>query len=661
MVSFAQPSLIAFALLAAVSNASLDASASQPVSEFDIPRFYSTLSVYQKKTGKQIESFNEAPGLTKSVARGELDPVKKRLPKDPMVVVPLENPGRYGGRIRAAALSPTTGGSEAWTARTQPLLRICPDLQDVCANVARDWALSEDNTELTIFLREGMRWSDGAPFSADDFLFWYEAIYRNDKILPAKPTLWNQKLKSVEKIDDITVRFHFNVPHAAAVSTLAFENRNYHTIPFAPAHYLKQFHAEYNSDVDTLATERGYSSWVDLFLFVYPNEVQARWDVKVPTVDPWTMMRVDRVGNKYFDRNPYYWKIDTRGNQLPYLDGQDRMLYANIEAIGFKTISGELDYVAQFTTPENFALYKMYEQRAGYRISMWFDNRGQVLADLGLNLNWEDPALRELFQDVRFRRALSLAINREQINEVVFFGLATPRAVTVLPEVSFYEEWMGRNFAEYDLKRANEILDKIGLQWDSRRRYRLRPDGKPLEMVLEYMEIEGPTGYIVQFLKDHWSDIGIQMTVKNIDQSLYSQRSGAGRLYVGLGNFDGSEFGFHSEPRGLMPYAPDWDLWMNSNGEAGSEPPADVKRYWQLTSVFQGFPIGTDEYKKTGNELLHIAAVNLWRIGVVGITPRPVLIKRALKNTPQRGLWNYSYRFWMIFSPEQWYWEADKT
>jgi len=620
--------------------------------------FYSTLAEYEELTGNKIESFNEAPMLSAMVAAGEIPPIEERLPEEPMVMVPLEKIGQYGGKLRGAALSPTTGGAESWTCRAQPLLMVSPDLHGVSPNVAKDWDFSEDYKLLTIYLRKGMKWSDGAPFTADDFVFWYKDILENKELVPVKPSLW-KPLEKVEKVDDYTVNFHFDTPYVSIIDALAYENRMSYEMPFAPKHYLKKYLIKYNPQANILAKKEGFNDWIGLFQHHYPEEIQKRWDVNVPTIDCWTMTRVDKYGNKYFERNPYYWKIDPAGNQLPYIDEQERIYCENLEAVTFKAIAGELDYVLQFATMGNYPVYKENEKTGDYHTNLWYDGRGNVLADVKLNFNHKDPVLRNIIQNLKFRQALSLCVDRDRINEVIWRGFATPRAATISENVSFYEDWMGNYYIEYDPERANRLLDEMGLKWDENHEYRLRPDGKTLTLSIQYVKLAEEMDAVVELIKGYWEDVGIKTPTRQIDPTLSVQLGDAGELDLMIWNLDGTtELGFHANPLfSFPPYAVEWRLWMDTNGEKGQEPPEEYKRYFSLVEELQKYPIGTPEYKKIGKEMVTLHLKQLWHIGTVGMTPKPCLIKNGLKNVKERGAYVYTFRFWMIYHPEQWYWE----
>lgn len=625
---------------------------------YDTTDFYNTIADYEATTGKAIGTFQQAPDLAAKEAAGELPPLADRISEAPMVVVPLNEVGKYGGRIRSGATSPVTGSAETFTCRTQPLFIISSDLQRIVPNIALGYEYNDDLTELTIMLRPGMKWSDGEPFTADDFVFYYEEILLSDDILPSKPAVMKMgnDLLKIEKVDTYEVKIIFPQPNPAFSASLSNANRMYMSVPYAPAHYLKQYLPKYNPDSEANAKKAGYGTWVEYFLYIYPDEVQARADVNLPVLDPWMLVRVDAVGNKYFDRNPYYWKVDTEGNQLPYIDGQDRLVLETA-AITMKLLAGELDIGLQFTAPADFALYKDNEGIGNYTTYMWQDGRGQVLANLRFNRNIEDPEKNALYNNVTFMEALSLAIDREEINDVVWMGMAVTRSTAVVPTVSFYEDRYGNYMTEYDPETANAKLDSIGLAWDAKHEFRLTPSGQPLEIIFEYVEVEGDVTTIVELLKKYWDAVGVKTTIKKLDQTLHNERTNANQIEINMWNLDNcSELGFYANP-GFQANATQWDQYVSTSGANGIEPPEAYKNYRDLRNKFMSTLIGSEEYLALGKQLSEIALQEMWNIGIAGMAPKPAIISNKLQNTPERGVYDYQYRFWMIFHPEQWFFE----
>jgi peptide/nickel transport system substrate-binding protein len=460
------------------------------------------------------------------------------------------------------------------------------------------------------------------------------------------------------RVNDYEIKYTFTGPKPAIVSEFAKNNRMYlTTVPFAPGHYLSQFHIDFNSNADRLARDNGFDNWMQYFIYIYPDEIQAQMEPGVPVIDPWVLVRVDDIGNKYFDRNPFYWKIDTAGNQLPYIDGQDRLLMSP-DTIRIMLPAGELDAGLQFTNIDDFQLYRENEQRGNFRTELWIDARGQVASNFKVNLNLHDSRKNEIFNNLRFREGLSLAINRNAINDVIWRGLATPRAATVSPSVSFYEDWMGNHMAQFDPQLANRKLDEAGLIWPSGQEFRTYPDGSPFELIVEFTTFEGSAAIVAEMVQQNWQAVGIRMNLRSIDQVLFNEKNSRGELEFVVWNMDNTtEFGFYGNPRNLLPRVMEWDRYMNTDGREGTRPSAEFLEYIRLINEFQSYPIGHTNYLRYGRELLSLSVTNVWNIGVAGLAPKPMVIKNGIQNTPVRGVFDYDYRFWMIFKPEQWFWE----
>lgn len=249
-------------------------------------------------------TYQEAPMLRELVEAGLLPPVEERLPLDPKVVEPVDEIGRYGGEIRSGAFGPTSGGFDAEGLRVQNLLQIEPDLQTLTPNIVRDIEISQDFTWVKLYLRRGMKWSDGHPFTADDFMFWYEDILLNDELTPVKRAVWmpGGELLKMIKHDDYTIELQFAAPYPAIDIVLAKSDINGRF--FQPKHYLQKWHIKYNPDAEALARQEGFDSWWQAFNHHMAWQ-QDQLDVNQPTIYPWVLKSIDAQGNKYFERNPY--------------------------------------------------------------------------------------------------------------------------------------------------------------------------------------------------------------------------------------------------------------------------------------------------------------------------------------------------------------------
>jgi len=623
---------------------------------------YSTLAEYEKFTGKKIEKFNQAPELAVRVAAGELPPVEERISDEPMVVEPLEEIGKYGGILRLGATDPSSLGHDIFTARLQRLFRITSNLKDIVPNIAKSWDLSEDMKTLTIYLRKGMKWSDGAPFTADDFLFWYEDIILNDELTPVKPKEWSPggELMKVEKIDDWTVRLKFTIPYPVVIDRLTGGGI------FAPKHYLKKYHIKYNPKANEIAKKEGYDEWWQCFNF-HQLGGDSQQDVDLPTLDPWTLRKIDTYGNKYYRRNPYYWKVDIAGNQLPYVEGQDRILVEDLEVLNLKAIAGEFTYASWQLALKNYPLYKKGEKKGNYRTMLFPDARASECG-FAFNYTHKDPVLKKIFNDIRWRQAMSLAINRDEINEVLFFGKGTPRQAVPDPGCSFYEDWMGKYYIEYDPERANKLLDEMGLKWDKKHQYRLRPDGKTLAITIEFNQTKPTIGKILELTKGYWEKVGVKVALKGEQNVFYQQRLRANECDMGVWAIGGASESYsrRASPIRLRPpwhwpqSSPlggvEWWNWYNTNGKTGEEPPEEIKRLYRLVDEWLATPRGTEKYLKLGKEILTINVKGLYLIGTVGLVPRVAIIKNNLKNTPKAGsILSIEYDLWKPYQGDQWF------
>jgi len=622
-------------------------------------KIYPTLSAYERLTRKRITRFNESPILTELVKQGKLPPIEKRLPKEPVVIEPRNKVGRYGGTLRGASIGPNTTG-DIFLSNAQYLFRLAPDFKTVIPNIAKDWKLSSDMKALTIYLREGMRWSDGYPFTTEDVRFWYEDVLLNDKLTPRRPTIFKDLVK-VEIIDKYTFVFYFSLPSPHIVDALA-QWDGWNGFPIPPKHYMKQYHIRYNPEADSLAKKMGYDNWWQAFGTLSGNG-NGEINPELPVLTPWKLEKIDSYNNKYYIRNPYYWKIDTEGNQLPYIDRVFIRRVENIELKNMLVVNGEVDVSGIWQRLVDYPLFKSNEEKGNYNAMLWPDYRGILDHAFGFNLTHEDPILRKIFNDLRFRKAMSLAINRREMNEALFLGLGKPRQATVPPLCSFYEKWQEEYYTQYDPKEANRLLDSMGLIWDKERKYRLRPDGQVLAITLEGIERLMPG---LEMVKKYWEAVGIKVALKEQTESLLTVRKQANKVDVGIWAFEtGPDYVLRKTgmsvllpPFGVGICYP-WSLWYTTDGKSGEEPPETIKRLYKLVEDWKMTIPGSTEYIKLGKEIVSTFVRNLYVIGAVGLVPYPVIISKKLDNTPSKpgedAIWLPGWQQWQPYLMEQWF------
>ena len=633
--------------------------------EIPTPGVYSTPQEYQKITGKQITKFNEAPILTELVKQGKLPPVTKRLPSEPLVVNPIEEVGRYGGTVKVLYTNLVTLEDGLNIMREENILTLDHDGYTIRPNIAKSWIFSKDGKTLILELRKDMKWSDGQPFTADDILFWYEDVFLNDELTPVRPYYWcpGGRPMKLKKLGTYDIRIEFAIPHPTALMELA--RRASQGSFYLPKHYLKQFHPRYTPKdiLEKKTKDAGFQFWYQLFS--KKADTGTQMDFELPTVRAFRPVKRS-LDTTIFERNPYYWKVDIVGNQLPYIDGFRMTLVQNVEVYNMKVITGEVDLAQWNTSLENYSLYKENEDKCGYRVLLWNVSWPSVV-ELMPNFNHKDPVLREILRDKRFRIALSLAINREEINQMVFHGLGEPLQVVILPrDGRFWDEKLAKLYTEYNPKESNRLLDEIGLK-KGVDGYRLRPDGKRLELTIEYWPGEaGPAKTsIVELVQRYWENIGIKTAIKSEERSLRQTR-----IESASHDFTLWHTGMCTDPTWIVEpwhyipiyrfntYAPDWALWYSSKGKSGEEPTSDVKMLYTLWDKMKT-TLSEEERVKLGKEIIRSHVENLRTIGTVGNVPQPVIVNKKLRNIPEKGLLSWDWFYLGLYYPEQFFFKQD--
>ena len=608
---------------------------------------YSTLEEFTAATGQEINSYHQAPLLQARVDSGDLPPLEERLPVEPLVIDPMEEIGTYGGRLVGSTPDPKGWGRILGIFQLDGLMRVGTDNSTPIPNVAKDVHFSADGKEVTIFLREGMKWSDGVPFTADDLVFTWEDLLLHEE-LALQTGLSPQKsyysptddLPTITKIDDYTVRFDFPVPHPLFRSHLTWEAGIEGKILF-PKHYFEKWHIKYNPDADQLAQDAGHEHWYQLFPTM--ADVQSgphNITVDYPTLRPY-VLREKTAEYMIAERNPYYWKVDSAGNQLPYIDELMVMLNVTEEVEIAKILDGEIGYAGAGT--DDLALLKENEAAGNYRALVWQSAWGSQFS-FHVNQTYNaDMNLQEIFRDKRFRQALSLAINRAEINDVVLLGLGVATQVTVAPETSYFEQSFADAFAAYDPEGANALLDEMGLDQRDSDNIRLRKDGKKLELLVEVSDSWFPIS-LYELVEEYWDALGIDVTMKTISPQLIFERYPSNEVQIGGWASDScTEYGFVKNPNwwvpaGWPPYNNIWPLWLQwaqSGGEKGEEPIAEVQA--NMDAMLRMQTAVTDEGRiSAAQEILRSQAENLWSIGTVGFPPEVQIVRGNLRNVPEQ-------------------------
>ena len=602
-----------------------------------------------------ITSFQESPVLAAQVSQGILPPLRERLPDDPYVVEPAERIGRYGGTLRVF------DQDYGLVFGLENPLTMDPTVREVLPNLVSGWTYSEGGRVLTLILRPGLKWSDGHPFTAEDFLFRHTHILHNEELTPVIDPRWQDA--KVTAPSPYTVRYVFPRPYPFLIAELAHHGADF----FAPAHFMKDYHPDFanRETLEDKATREGFIGWMAYFQAIRGEQLAD--PVGTPTMNGFTLKRKSPTLRLY-ERNPFYPKVDPAGNQLPYADEIMVLVVRNPEVITAKTSTGQVHFSGNGLKTADIPLFKLGEKNNNFTTFIWNRLHGVDVA-IQPNLTCEDPGLRTIFRDFRFRRALSIAINREEINTIVYFNRATPRQTTVIPSSMFYEKTFANAYTAYDPDTARKLLDEMGLIDRNDDGLRERPDGTPLNITLEWTDLETPKGITMELVTEYWREVGIGLHLKQVDSGLQSSRARANLMQMTLWHADRtSDILFPSEPFWFVPmhigweechWTP-WSNWYLTHGEKGEEPPPEIKQliaWW----VEMGVTLDVERRVELGKKILRSQAENLWTIGTLGLAPQPVVVSNTLHNVPRRGYWGWDNRWTLPYHPETWFLEKRKT
>ncbi|MCI0712786.1 MAG: ABC transporter substrate-binding protein [Chloroflexi bacterium] len=585
------------------------------------------------KTSAQSSFYNEAPMLTERVANGELPTVDERLPLVPLVISPVEQVGTYGGTLTVPVANIESTVRPSRFVGYESLVRWDPQWLRVIPNIAQTVDTSEDSTTYTFQLREGIRWSDGELFTADDIMFWYEAVLSNPELTPRPPNWLSTDgvPVAVEKINDLTVKFTFAQPNGLFLFELA---NSLGTAPTThPSHYLQQFHPDYNPSVDELVAEHGVADWIELFGSMTDSSNLAK-----PTLGAWIV--VERGETIVAERNPYYWKVDTDFNQLPYID---RLVFVEVGDIAaYEAAIADSD--AHLAFSDEFATFAITDASVSDVREITLISSNSTSLVLGLNLTHPDPVIRAFFQNKDVRIALSHAINRQRIIDEVFGGEGEPYQLAPRPESPYFNERMAYQYTEFDLELANELLDQAGYAERDSEGFRVNGEGMRLTFQLQANAVpEAESVVIMQLVSEDWQAAGIDVTVDVFTNERTDEYNGllfAGQHYnyssEGVGGLD-----VILEPAYYFPvhpfasfYASGWGYWYrDSSSEQAVEPPAPVQ---QQMALYNELKTSHDPETQVNlmRQILEIAADEFLVIGTVLDPNGVMLISGNLHNVP---------------------------
>lgn len=600
----------------------------------------------------------ETPFFADLVAAGKLPPVEQRLPDHPRVIDIASlgrEPGIPGGTWRL--LAGDQRDLRLMTIYSYARLMVFDEKLNVVPDILESYEIDADKV-FTFHLRPGHKWSDGQPFTAEDFRYYWEDVALNPQISPSGLTsalLANNKPPKFEVIDPLTVRYTWEDANPGFIPALAAAQPLF---IFMPAHYLKQFHPRY-ADKKTLAAAIKTAHVKDWTALHERKSRQYRPEnPDLPTLDPWRNTTAPPAELFVFRRNPFYHRVDENGRQLPYID-EVRMALGTTSLIPAKAASGDADLQARYINFEDYTFLKRAEKKNGYQLRLWERGEGAYTA-LMPNFNAADPVWRGLMRDVRFRRALSLGINRRDINRVIFFGLARESANTVLPQSPLYKQAYADAYAGFDPNTANRLLDEAGLGKRDAGGFRLLSDGRRADIIVDTAGTSTEDADILDLINDDWSKLGIRCFnhPSQLDVFRLRVKNGGAIMSLAPGMDNGAPTAIF-EPTALAPLSeaqyqwPQWGLYSETGGHEGEA--IDMPEPQKLLELYHDWRHSTNKAERAGiwDQMLAINADQVFTIGIVNGTQQPVVVDEKLRNVPEKALYAFEPgSFFGVYMPD---------
>jgi peptide/nickel transport system substrate-binding protein len=615
-------------------------------------------------TALAVDGLVETPSLRSLVESGQLPPVAARIPSQPRLVELSgeRQAGMHGGQLRLL-MGKQKDIRQIVIYGYARLVAYTPELE-LEADILERYEVFE-NRIFTLRLRKGHRWSDGHPFTAEDFRYYWEDIAGNPELSrggPSKLLLVDGEAPVVEFPDEHTVRYSWSKPNPYFLPALAGARPLY---IYKPAHYLRQFHARYQSKekLEQMIEEFGKRNWQGVH--VDRDRPYKATNPDLPTLQPWMNTTYPPSERFIFKRNPFYHRVDRNGRQLPYIDSI-AVGIASSKLVPAKTGANESDLQARYLRRDNYTFLKTAAKRNEFDVRLWQTAKGAHMA-LFPNLNTSDPVYRKLMRDLRFRRALSLAIHRYEINQVVYFRLVQESNNTVLRECPLYKPDYQHAWIEFDLETANRLLDEIGLTQRDERGVRLMPDGRPLEILIQTAGESTEQTDVLELIHDSWLRAGIKLYSVPSTREVFRNRIFSGdavmSIWSGLANAIPTA---DSSPKDLAPTSkyqyqwPQWGAYYESSGKSGEAPDLPAAR--ELVELNERWAAARNREQRTEvwHRMLEINRDEMFTIGIVNHVPHPVVVSNHLRNVPQNGFYDISPgAYFGIYRPDTfWFSEA---
>ena len=586
-----------------------------------------------------LPTMQETPNLVERVKSGKLPPVDQRIPRQPRLIEHFaggDGPGKPGGQLNM--LISGSRDTRLMTIYSYTRLIVYDEKFALHPDILESFEVKEGR-EFTLKLRAGHKWSDGHPFTTEDFRFFWEDIANNSDLSPSGPSvelLADGKPPKVEIIDELTIRYSWEKPNPHFIESQA---RAAPLFLFRPAHYLKTLHGKYTPEEEILKVYKG-SRWANVFR--RQDAMYGNSNVDMPTLNPWVLTTVPPAQRFIFARNPYFHRIDAKGQQLPYIDDVIMSVTA-ANLVPAKAGLGEADLQSRYLNMRDYTFLQKSAKQSGVKVYLWESGSGSQLA-LYPNLNASDPEWRKLMRDVRFRRALSLAIDREDLNQSVYLGLAKPSNTTIMERSELFKPEYATKWATYDPKLANKLLDEAGLNKRGADGLRLLPDGRPATIVVELSSEETEDTDALQVIGESWKKVGIKLLSKPQALENFRLRTFSGdaimTAYAGavtaVPTVDTSPREFAPTMQGGLQWSR-WGMFVESKGKQGEA--CDMPSACRLMDYLKEWETSTDAAvrRKAWDDILAANADEVFSIGTVNGIRQPVVVGPKIHNVPKEG------------------------
>ena len=613
--------------------------------------------------------YSESPLLKKMVKNGELPPVESRLPKTPRIIDYSSRNlsiGKYGGTIKML-MARAKDARQMTVYGYARLLIFKPKTFEFQPDILESFDVI-DGKKFIFNLRPGHKWSDGHRFSTEDFRYWWEDVANNTELSPVGPPKVMKvegQLPQFRVLNELTIEYEWEKPNPDFLVALAGASPLY---IYRPAHYMQQFHRNFVTESELQirvsgAKQRNWAALHNKMDNLYRND-----NINLPVLQPWVCVSKTSSNRLRFKRNPYFHRIDPSGQQLPYVDEFVFGIASN-KLIAAKAGTGEVDLQARYLRFDDYTFLKKGEGRSPYSTRLWPTAKGSHLA-LFPNLNHKKVELRSIIRDVRFRRALSMAVNRYEINQVIYYGLAIEGNNTVLPESPLYKPYYRSKWAKLDLTAANQLLDDMGLTQRDNRGIRLMPDGNPLNLIVETAGESTEQTDILELIHDSWLKIGVKIYSKPSQRNVFRNRIFSGETSMSI--WSGIENGLATANSSPAEFAPttqqllQWPKWgqnFETEGKAGQ--PVDDPEAQELLELYKQWRVEPlfEKKEKIWAKILEINTEQVYSIGLIARVLQPVVVSNKLKNVPLKAIYNWNPgAHFGIYSPDTfWFKKSNKN